>query len=315
VLFLSTGELSLADKMMEIGKRAKAGQEVRLVDVPADAGAGMGMFEQLHGKPDTDTFARHLRDVTARFYGTPIHAYLDRLTDRLAADQDELLSVLAEMRREFIADHVPAGASGQVLSVAGRFALIAAGGELATALGVTGWPDGEAERAAATCFAAWLDRRGGAGNREVEAGLAQIRAFLEAHGASRFEPAWDIASQIREAEAEEARQAKAEACGERYFPKVRRPAETRIIDRAGFKRRDEAGLWEYLILPETWRAEVCKGLDARMMAREMTARRLLLPGSGGRTATSLHIPGYKQVKVYRLSGLILCGADGDSDAG
>jgi uncharacterized protein (DUF927 family) len=315
VLFLSTGELSLADKMMENGQRAKAGQEVRLVDVPADAGAGMGMFENLHGKPDADTFARHLRDAAARFYGAPIRVYLARLTDRLAIDHNGLLALLAEMRRDFIAKHVPDGASGQVLSVAGRFALIAAGGELATALSVTGWPDGEAERAAATCFASWLDRRGGAGNKEVEVGLAQIRGFLEAHGASRFEPAWDIASQIKEAEAEEARQAKAEARNERYFPNVRRPAETRIIDRAGFKRRDEAGSWEYLILPETWQSEVCKGLDARMMAREMAARRLLLPGSDGRTATSLHIPGYGQMKLYRLSGLILCGADGGSDAG
>ena len=93
VLFLSTGELSLADKMMEIGKRAKAGQEVRLVDVPADAGAGMGMFEQLHGRPDPDTFARHLRDATARFYGAPIRTYLARLTDRLAADRDGLLVI------------------------------------------------------------------------------------------------------------------------------------------------------------------------------------------------------------------------------
>lgn len=38
-MFLSTGELSLADKMAEIGKMLKAGQEVRLVEIPADAGA------------------------------------------------------------------------------------------------------------------------------------------------------------------------------------------------------------------------------------------------------------------------------------
>ena len=44
VLFLSTGEVSLADKMLEAGRRARAGQEVRLADIPADAGAGMGIF-------------------------------------------------------------------------------------------------------------------------------------------------------------------------------------------------------------------------------------------------------------------------------
>lgn len=41
VLFLSTGEVTLAAKMGEAGKRIMAGQEVRLVNIPADAGAGM----------------------------------------------------------------------------------------------------------------------------------------------------------------------------------------------------------------------------------------------------------------------------------
>ena len=41
-----------------------------------------------------------------------------------------------------------------------RFALIAAGGELATQYGVTGWPPGEAGQAATRCFQAWLEQRG-----------------------------------------------------------------------------------------------------------------------------------------------------------
>jgi hypothetical protein len=91
--------------------------------------------------------------------------------------------------------------------------------------------------------------------------------------------------------------------------------DQRVVNRAGFKRRDRAGEWEYLIPAETWRGEVCKGLDARMMARAMAARGLLLPGSNGRSATSLHIPGYGQMKLYRLNGLILSGMEGDSGAG
>jgi hypothetical protein len=49
VLFLSSGEIGLADKIAEDGrgKKMAAGQRVRIVDVSADAGAGMGMFENL----------------------------------------------------------------------------------------------------------------------------------------------------------------------------------------------------------------------------------------------------------------------------
>ena len=86
---------------------------------------------------------------------------------------------------------LPDGASGQVRSVCGRFALVAAAGSLATAFGLTGWPDDEADRAAATCFRAWLERRGSAGDHDIETGIRQVIAYVEAHGSSRFEAAWE----------------------------------------------------------------------------------------------------------------------------
>src|SRR5271166_263531 len=48
-LFLSSGEVGLADKIAEDGRgrRAAAGQQVRIVDIAADAGAGLGLFENL----------------------------------------------------------------------------------------------------------------------------------------------------------------------------------------------------------------------------------------------------------------------------
>ncbi|MGO3741420.1 hypothetical protein [Kerstersia sp.] len=70
LLFLSSGELSLADHMQEVGKRAHAGQEVRLPDIPADAGAGLGLFDTLHGLPDARALAEHIKAVTRRTYGT-----------------------------------------------------------------------------------------------------------------------------------------------------------------------------------------------------------------------------------------------------
>jgi uncharacterized protein (DUF927 family) len=57
LLFLSTGEMSLEQHMAETGQRIYAGQEVRLVDVPADAGAGYGLFEDLHGAQGSKAFA------------------------------------------------------------------------------------------------------------------------------------------------------------------------------------------------------------------------------------------------------------------
>lgn len=271
VLFLSTGEISLVEKMQEIGQKAKAGQEVRLVDIPADADAGMGMFERLHGEASPEAFARRLRDASARFYGTAITAFLDAFTTRIG--RDKLLDRLSSLRHAFISTHVPAGASGQVLSVAGRFALIAAGGELATHFGVTGWQKDEAKNAAARCFAAWLERRGTSGSSEAERGIAQVRAFIEMHGAARFTPLDNDDSA---------------------------PADERTVNRAGYRRRDSAGDWEYLVLPQVWTQEVCRGFDAKAVARELAARGLLVPGRDNRSSTTVRIRGADKPRVYHL---------------
>ena len=61
ILFLSSGEISLAEKMSEAGKRPRAGQEVRLADIGADAGAGYGIFTELHGAASSGAFAEELR--------------------------------------------------------------------------------------------------------------------------------------------------------------------------------------------------------------------------------------------------------------
>ena len=59
-------------------------------------------------------------------------------------------------------------AGGQVRSVARRFALVAVAGELATKAGITGWPQGEAMRAAQVMFSAWPKERGTTGASKDE---------------------------------------------------------------------------------------------------------------------------------------------------
>ena len=163
-----------------------AGQEVRLVNLSADAGAGMGVFETLHGKGSARELAEHFRDAARTHYGTAARAFLTALVQDRVADLDGLLLVLKRMRETFIAEYVPDGADGQVGSVASRFALIAAAGELAIHYGVLPWLKGEARGAAATCFLDWLGRRGNVAASEDEQAVAQVRAFIELHGDSRF---------------------------------------------------------------------------------------------------------------------------------
>jgi uncharacterized protein (DUF927 family) len=301
-LFLSTGEVGLGDKIAEAGGAVKAGQEVRLVDLPADAGAGLGLFEELHEAASAAEFTQALRDATARFYGTPAVAFLRYLTDRLAQDA-ELPAMLRSwqdaMVRGWLEAHADAG--GQVRSVARRFALVAIAGELATEAGITAWDPTESSDAAERCFRAWLAERGTAGAREDAQAVTQMRAFIALHGPSRFEEWRDPPPA-------------AEAMG--VDPDATPPVERfRAVKRAGWRRwtRDGADrpAWVYYVLPDGMR-EALAGLDYKPAVRTLADRGFLMPGSGGKSSQTANPPGHPKARVYVLRGSIL-GAEEAGD--
>jgi putative DNA primase/helicase len=153
ISFLSSGELTLADKVQEDDrKRATAGQQVRVLDIPSDAGSGLGLFENLHGSANGQEFADWLRASTQRYYGVPAREFLAEIVK----DSARVADATRQSRDDFIRDVCPRDADGQVRRAATRFGLVAAAGELATALGVTGWERGSASWAAGVCFGAWL---------------------------------------------------------------------------------------------------------------------------------------------------------------
>lgn len=183
LLFLSAGEESLSVFMARAGKKPTAGQEIRLAEIAANAGAGLGAFEELHGCANGAALALAVKDAASRYHGAVGAEWL-RLVVR---DRDKLGTVLTNGIRKFVAEFAPKGATGQVERVARRFALVAAAGEIATQYGLTGWKKGESSTAVGRCFASWLESTGGTGNRAERALPAQVRGYSETHGASRFQ--------------------------------------------------------------------------------------------------------------------------------
>lgn len=267
VLFLSSGEISLADKAAEDGrgKKLAAGQHVRVIDLAADAGAGMGLFENLHGFASADVFAQHLREASGRNYGVAARQYLAALVPEVEFARKAVASVV----EAFSERHVPAGADGQVERVAQRFALIAAAGELARQIGILPWQPDEAMQAAAKCFKDWIAARGGHGPAETRAAVDQVRAFLLANGMARFYPAWE------EGDA--------------------RPAPFR--DLAGFRQKTAEG-WDYFITSDAWK-EICAGLDPRRTASVMKQLGLI-GGEDGHNAKVMRVPGHGRLRLYHV---------------
>lgn len=77
------------------------------------------------------------------------------------------------------------GDEGQDKRAAGRFAVEALAGELASEYGITGWPEEECFKAAVEGFRAWQRLRG-RGNDERRQILERVAGFIEKHGDSRF---------------------------------------------------------------------------------------------------------------------------------
>jgi putative DNA primase/helicase len=282
ILGLSAGEIGLSDHMAEAGKRTRAGQELRMIDIPADAGAGLGIFETLHDFEGPGAMAQHLTRAAESTFGTPGRAWLEHLTGRT----DGLMRELRERMDSIAFDLVPESAAGQVQRVGRRFALVAVAGEMATAAGMTGWPEGTATSAARRCFNAWIEARpGGIGQTEDAMILRQVRGWFGLHGEARFTD-WSRAD-------------------DDHAPKT--------MNRAGWRRAvkttsglDELTGWEWFVLPDVFRSEVCKGYTERAALRLLKDRGHLHtePGRGGYTCKAKP-PGADGCMVYRVQSSIL----------
>jgi putative DNA primase/helicase len=168
---LSTGERSIESAMMEGGRRAKAGQSVRLLDIPVSR--QYGAWDDLHGMTGAG-LSDAVKTAAVEHYGHAGRAFLERL----AFDRRNFLQALAQLTQ------APGfhATEGQHKRAARRLASIGMAGELATEYGITGWDKGAAIRAAMTLFRVWCDSRGH-GPSERRQVLDGVREFIDRHGA------------------------------------------------------------------------------------------------------------------------------------
>jgi len=260
---LSTGELSIATTMTEGGHRIKAGQSVRLLDVPAQR--THGAWDKLHQHSNGTEFADAIKRTAVTNYGHAGRAFLEKLS----RDHDVSFSASLDTFKSKKEFQVPDG-EGQVKRAAARFALLGLAGELATEYGLTGWPEDEATKSAAVGFAAWKALRGrGQGNAERTQITERITDFIERHGDSRFSDA--------------------DSYDEQHAAMVR--------DRAGWWRTGNDGGRAYMFSSSGLR-EALKGFDfSRALDALQEAGAIEAPGTDGKRVTSVRVRG-EAMKLY-----------------
>jgi putative DNA primase/helicase len=183
VLVLSSGELSVHEKLAEAGIALKDGQRARVLNIPT-AGRRYGIYDELHGYSS----GRHLNDAilaaTKTHHGVAGPAWIKEIL----ADLNGIKArAEAEMQAfEALVDKRRPDAHGWIHGrVRHRFSLIAAAGELASAAEITGWPPGAAREAVYAVYETWLNEQGPSPEERARAADAalydRLRLFPKMH--------------------------------------------------------------------------------------------------------------------------------------
>lgn len=268
LMIVSSGEIGLAQHMSDGGKTVKAGQEVRMIDIAADAGAGHGIFENLHGYDGGAKLSDAIKEATSTYFGTPAVAFLEYVVHHL---QDFPAELKLAMTR-FVAGNLPKDAGGQASRVCSKFAIIAIAGEYATSAGITGWPEGLAAKAAEFCFKSWLNNRGGGDNLERAAILSKVRSFFESHAEARFTD-------------------------------VDHATERVTINRAGFRKNNTDGQ-QYFVLREVYTREICAGFNQLTVTKTLVDEGWLECDSEGKSSIQKRLPDIGVTRCYVFTSKI-----------
>ena len=273
--FISNGEVPFSQyAKSNSGNEAMAGQETRIVDIPVDAGAGLGAFNMLPDNLTAPELADKIKQVSGNYHGVAgeafVNAFIDRGNDAMSSVKQYELAFLKAV------EGVTKGADGQVDRVAGQFALIAAAGEFAIEAGVVDWVAGTAHEAAVDLFKRWIASRGGIGASEDAKAIENANSFLSSYGSSRF-------AEIQSRDI------------------LGIDAVKHIPNLAGYWELDCNGDRIYWVFTHVFKEHVCKGLNDKQVCRALNENSMLIkPKSGGKNTTQKELKGHPKRRFYKL---------------
>jgi putative DNA primase/helicase len=261
LFYLSSGENSVRDVYARGNKTPNAGEEVRLIDISADAGTGFGIFNTVNSYRDGAAFADALNQNVELDYGNVGRAFIYELR----RDKELHVSFAQNAKSEFLSTLNLVDVDPQVSRVAEKIAIVVAGGELATVMGLTGWPEGEATWAGEECFKSWLDMRGGNNAQEADVAVSTVQNKLIQFGHNKF------------------------IIGENPPPRGQY---------WGKKEGDD-----YFIFMHIFNDKICKDMNSRSVTSELVRQGHITQSTDGRNSITKRIDG-KVVRCIHINGTL-----------
>ena len=264
LLFLSTGEVGMGDYLRQARITLKGGMEARMPSIPADAGKGYGVFENLHGSETSGEFVQLLETAIRRYRGTAQDAYLTQLVAARKVDgfDKQLRERVHTIARELSKKHTDSA----IGRVAVRFALVQVGLELAHSYNLLPFPLEQCTKAVKQMFDDWVNVRGGAGSIEIKEACNKIEHLLES-------TQYGDRIQILRKDAQ----------SQQYSIENGSPCRNMIAYKAADSLSSSI---EYWVPPTIFNKEFADGVDRTELAKELQARGWLKP-SGDKNRDTL----------------------------
>lgn len=173
---ISTGEISVRQKIEQCLRVPMAGQLVRLVDIPVG-----DVFTATGGLPAAE-FASKIKHVCRKYFGSAGSAFVTALIDAMGDDPESLAEDLRDHAEDAAVALATDGMEPEQMRVLRRFGLVVTAGELAAQFRVLPFSDTEIRAAVEHARDLWL--RGGNELSDSVRAVDRLRAFiLRNHGA------------------------------------------------------------------------------------------------------------------------------------
>jgi putative DNA primase/helicase len=176
---ISTGEIPMGQFLNEGGQAVRGGQEIRMLDIPADGGKYRA-FDCIHQYKDGGAFSIAVTDAARSYYGSVGRDFVTWLIANKGS-VDGHVKVCQDRMLAELPDH----AAAPVKRATRKWGVLAAALVMAGEAELTGWEAEESYQAVRTIWQRWLTDFG-LSSRDDQRLIEQVENFLEANQFGRF---------------------------------------------------------------------------------------------------------------------------------